>query len=308
MSIIHLSHCPVCGSHSLKKLFEATDHFSSGENFPVCECTDCQFRFTNNFPSEDIIGRYYNSPDYISHSDSDKGVVNRLYHHFRKRMLKKKVALVAGAAKHSTLRLVDIGCGTGYFLQTAKERGWSVSGIEKDEKARESATARSGLKVYDEESLWQMEPSSFDVVTLWHALEHMEKLNETIVKIKEIISPEGLIVLALPNCQSFDTKIYTDYWAAYDIPRHLWHFSPDSVTQLFAKHNLTIVKKVRMPLDAFYISLLSEKYKGSNLLIRYGRAFAVGMVGYLKSLVNINQSSSVIYIAKKTDHQPISTK
>lgn len=300
MSIITITSCPVCGSNDLKKTFDGVDYFSSGEVFPVCDCAHCGFRFTNNFPSEDAIGRYYDSPDYISHSDSDKGLINRLYHHFRKKMLRKKVGLVAANATKSPIRLLDIGCGTGYFLQAAKERGWVVSGIEKDKKARESATLRSGLSVNDENFFWEIESSSFNVVTLWHVLEHLEKLNETIDKIKEITTPEGIIVLALPNCHSYDAEFYKELWAAYDIPRHLWHFSPGTIDKLLTKHHLKIVKRVRMPLDAFYISLLSEKYRGSNRLTRYARAFGVGTMGFIRSLSNPEQASSIIYIAKKT--------
>lgn len=299
MSIITITSCPVCGSDDLKKVFEAVDHFSSGEAFPVCDCTRCGFRFTNNFPSEEVIGRYYDSPDYISHSDSDKGLINRLYHYFRKQMLRKKVDLVADHATGNPIRLLDIGCGTGYFLQAAKERGLVVSGIEKDKKARESATARSGLTVNDEKSFWEIEKASFDAVTLWHVLEHLEKLNETVSKIKEIITPEGIVVLALPNCRSYDAGFYKERWAAYDIPRHLWHFSPGTVEKLLVRHHLKIVKRVRMPLDAFYISLLSEKYRGSNPFTQYTRAFGVGATGFLRSLSDLGQASSVIYIAKK---------
>ncbi|OJV87599.1 MAG: hypothetical protein BGO34_11175 [Bacteroidia bacterium 44-10] len=303
MPIITITKCPVCGSDNLKKNFDAVDHFSSGEVFPVYDCAHCGFRFTNHFPSEDTIGRYYDSPDYISHSDSSEGLVNRLYHLFRKRMLRKKIDLVADytPAKDSPVRLLDIGCGTGYFLQAAKEQGWIVSGVEKDEKARESATLRSELKVKDENGFWKTENSSFDAVTLWHVLEHLEKLNETIHKIKEIITPEGIVVLALPNCRSYDAGFYKGWWAAYDIPRHLWHFSPESLEKLLGKHGLKVIQKTRMPLDAFYISLLSEKYKKSNLFTRYGRALLIGTIGFLRSLSNIEQSSSIIYIAKKTE-------
>jgi len=300
MSVITLTNCPICGCDDLKEAFNAVDHFSSGEVFPVSNCTRCGFHFTNNFPSENTIGKYYDSPDYISHSDSDKGLTNRLYHYFRKRMLKKKINLVADylPPKDSPVRLLDIGCGTGYFLQAAKEQGWGVSGIEKDEKARESAIIRTNIRVKDQNEFWELEDKSFNVVTLWHVLEHLEKLNETIDKIKEITTPEGIIVIALPNCRSYDAGFYKESWAAYDIPRHLWHFSPETVEKLLGKHGLEVIQKVGMPLDAFYISLLSEKYRGSNLLIRYGRAFGVGTIGFLHSLSHIEQSSSIIYIAK----------
>ena len=214
-------------------------------------------------------------------------------------MLKRKVNLVATHVAGNPIRLLDIGCGTGYFLQAAKEQGWSVSGIEKDETARESASNRTGLDIKDQNDFWEIKEASFNAVTLWHVLEHLEKLNETIDKINEITTPDGIIVLALPNCRSYDAGYYKERWAAYDIPRHLWHFSPDTVEKLLTKHRLKIVKRVRMPLDAFYISLLSEKYKGSNPLVRYGRAFCIGAIGFLRSLSDPEQTSSVIYIAKK---------
>lgn len=299
MPVITLTSCPVCGYNDYRKVFDTVDHFSSGETFPICECAGCGFRFTNHFPSEDTIGNYYDSPDYISHSDSNRGLINRLYHLFRKRMLKRKVNLVATHVTGNPIRLLDIGCGTGYFLHAVKEQGWSVSGIEKDETARESASNRTGLDIKDQNDFWKIKEASFNAVTLWHVLEHLEKLNETIDKINEITTPDGIIVLALPNCRSYDAGYYKERWAAYDIPRHLWHFSPDTVEKLLTKHRLKIVKRVRMPLDAFYISLLSEKYKGSNRLVRYGRAFCIGIIGFLRSLSDPEQTSSVIYIAKK---------
>lgn len=299
MPTITLTSCPVCGSSKLEKVFDAVDHFATKEIFPVCECRECSFRFTNSFPSEEMIGRYYDSADYISHSDSDKGVVNRLYHYFRKRMLQKKVDLVAAHAQGDSLRMLDIGCGTGYFLQAAKERGWHVRGIEKNSAARESAIARTGAVIEDENGLWNLEEGTFEVVTLWHVLEHIEKLNETLEKLQDILKPDGVAVIALPNHRAYDAQCYRSFWAAYDVPRHLWHFSPGTVEKLLKKHGLKIIETDRMPLDAFYISMLSEQYKKSNFLLKYGRAFLVGLIGYLRSLRHVAQSSSLIYIVKK---------
>ena len=299
MSIITITSCPVCGSSDIDKVFDSVDHFSSRELFPVCDCKECGFRFTNHFPSEDEIGKYYDSPGYISHSDSDKGLTNRMYHLFRRLMLRRKVNLVKRHLKKGNANLLDIGCGTGYFLNAAKERGFTVSGIEKDEKAREKAITRFGLDVRDETAFFRLERSSYDVVTLWHVLEHLEKLHESIEKMADILSPDGTMVIALPNHQSFDAKWYKEKWAAYDTPRHLWHFTPDTLERLLANHNLSVVKKYRMPLDAFYVALLSEQYLGSTALIKYLRAFLIGTTGFIRSLINLKQSSSLIYIVKK---------
>ena len=302
MPIINITICPICSSSKTSKAFDAVDHFSTKETFPIYDCKSCGFRFTNKFPSEDSIGRYYDSPDYISHSDSKAGLINRLYHFFRKQMLKKKVNLVSkyvAPRQKDNIRLLDIGSGTGYFLNAAKERGYAVTGIEKDSNARDYAITNFGLDVKDEQSLWALKDESFDVITLWHVLEHLDNLNEVVAKIKSILKPDGVMILALPNHNSHDAKKYKGYWAAYDVPRHLWHFTPDSVEKLLSKHQFKIIKQKTMPLDAFYISMLSEKYRGSGSLMQYLRACSVGTIGYLRSLSDINQSSSVIYIAKK---------
>ena len=302
MPIINISNCPICNSSKTSKAFDAVDHFSTKETFPINDCKSCGFRFTNNFPSEDSIGRYYDSPDYISHSDSKTGFINRLYHFFRKQMLKKKVNLVSKqvvSRQKDNIHLLDIGSGTGYFLNAAKEKGYTVTGIEKDNNAREYAVSNFELDIKDEQSLWSIENESFDVITLWHVLEHMENLNEVVAKIKSILKPDGVVILALPNHNSYDAKKYKGYWAAYDVPRHLWHFTPDTVEKLLGKHHFNIIKQNTMPLDAFYISMLSEKYKGSGSLMQYIKGFTVGVTGYMRSLSDINNSSSVIYIAKK---------
>ena len=294
-----IERCPVCDNSNFYKVSDSMDHFSSREVFPICDCRECGFRLTNNFPSEDEIGKYYDSPAYISHSDSDKGLTNRMYHLFRRLMLRRKVNLVKRHLKRVNAHLLDIGCGTGYFLNAAKEKGFIVSGIEKDEKAREKAITRFGLDVRNENAFFGLERSSFDVVTLWHVLEHLEKLNESIEKMTEILTHDGTMVIALPNHRSYDAKRYKEKWAAYDTPRHLWHFTPDTLERLLARHNLSVIKKYRMPLDAYYVALLSEQYLGSTVLIKYLRAFLIGTTGFLLSLFNLKQSSSVIYIIKK---------
>jgi len=298
MSTVVISECPICGSNEIEKRFDCEDYFSSSELFPVCDCLQCGFRFTNHFPSEECIGNYYDTPNYISHSDSDKGITNKLYQLFRRMMLRRKVRLVKRFTNHNEAELLDIGCGTGHFLQTARAAGFRVTGIEKSKMAREKALTQFHLNV--QEDLDRFTPDhSFEVITLWHVLEHLEKLNESVAKISKMLAQEGTLVIALPNHHSYDAGVYGKQWAAYDVPRHLWHFTSDTVERLMQKHGMRVVKHYRMPLDAFYISLVSESYKGSSSWSRFPKAFLRGMTGYLLSLFDLKQSSSIIYIIKK---------
>ncbi|MGI6073613.1 MAG: class I SAM-dependent methyltransferase [Fermentimonas sp.] len=304
MSNITLVKCPVCDSTQVKKVLDVTDYFATQETFPLFDCDNCGFLFTNQFPSEEEIQPYYDSPQYISHSDTKKGLTNQLYHLIRKRMLTKKVNLIskysAPNKQNTSARLLDIGCGTGYFLDKARTKGYEVSGIEKDGHSRDFAKDKFKLNINDEDALWNIETNSFDIVTLWHVLEHMQNLNKVVSKLNQILKPDGTLVLALPNHNSYDAQVYKKHWAAYDVPRHLWHFTPDTVEKLLKKHSFKIIAKRPMPVDTFYISLLSEKYKGSNSFKQYIKALSVGSVGYLRSLNNIAYSSSIIYIAKKS--------
>ncbi len=313
MSLINIKNCPICGSSTTAKVFSLVDHFSTKESFSIFYCLNCNFRFTNNFPTDDIIEKYYDSTNYISHSDSKKGLTNQMYHFFRKRMLKKKVNLVSEAVIKSrfshvnkpnqSLHLLDVGCGTGYFLDAAKKQDYTVFGIEKDIKAREYAINNFELSVKSDGYLWDIENESFDVITLWHVLEHMQNLNKVIERINNILVPNGVLILALPNHESYDAKKYKEFWAAYDVPRHLWHFTTTTVERLLNKHQFIIIKQKSMPLDAFYISMLSEKYKGRGKFAQYTKAIITGSIGYLRSLSDIRQASSIIYIAKKQDKE-----
>lgn len=325
--LTELTSCPVCGSNAIRKALDVKDFFSSGELFTLFDCCQCGFRFTNRFPPGDTIGRYYDSTEYISHSDTHRGVVNKLYHAARQIMVKRKVRLVTAAVRAVThdlnftskvgesngqslmdrranivnekVRLLDMGCGTGYFLQAAKERGFVVSGIEKERKAREYAITKFGLEVKGEESFWGIQRASYHVVTLWHVLEHLEKLNDSVEQIKEILTDVGVAVIAVPNHLSYDASFYKERWAAYDVPRHLWHFTPATLERLLARHGLVVTGRHALPFDPFYISLLSEKYAKSNPLLRYARASFVGLISLARSWRDVEQASSIVFIAKK---------
>lgn len=292
MLITH-NHCPLCKSENISSFLTAKDHLLTGESFDIFYCHSCNFRFTQNVPSADEIGKYYQSADYISHSDTRKGMMNKLYHFGRTFMLKKKYVMVKYAVKGN--RLLDIGCGTGYFPAYMKQKGYQVTGVETDPKARAFAEKEFGIRVYSPEDFISKKiEGKFDVITLWHVLEHLDDFNLYLDRMLEQLSPGGSLVIALPNSSALDARYYKVFWAGYDVPRHLWHFTPLTLKILAEKHGLKICKMKRLMLDPFYNSMLSEKYKGNRGFMICG--VAVGKLAYIESLINITKSSSVVYI------------
>ena len=273
------------------------DHYATGESFDLFRCEDCGFLLTQNPPVEAEIGRYYESPDYISHTDTHKGLMNQVYHWVRKYMLGRKARLVKRRSGIKQGKLLDIGTGTGYFSYTMKERGWKVSAIEKSPQARAFAKEHFLLDVDGPEALSAYSEKSFDVVTLWHVMEHLEHLNETWETLAKILKDQGTLIVAVPNPTSFDAEKYREMWAAYDVPRHLWHFSPSVMQQLGMKHGFVLEERLPMPFDAFYVSMLTEKYKKHSL--SFLRGTWTGFQALLASMVKKDQSSSIIYIFRK---------
>jgi len=297
MATIHINSCPVCRNNGFSVLHTCKDYLTSDEVFSILICDKCRFAFTQDFPSEDVIGKYYDAPEYISHSDSQKGIINSLYHLARKITLRSKTKLVTKNSAHKTGKLLDIGSGTGYFLNQMKKNKWIVTGIEKSETARSYAKSKFDLDSQNPDYLFEIPEKAKDVVTMWHVLEHLENLNETMATIHKILKQDGIAVIALPNKDSFDAQYYKEYWAAYDVPRHLWHFSPVDFLSLAEKHGFVPEEMKPMYFDAFYISLLSEKNKGTFCASLIG--LIKGGVFFLRSLFNTKKCSSLVYILTK---------
>ncbi len=264
----------------------------SKEEFELWGCDNCGFVFTQTIPSTEEIGKYYQSQDYISHSDTNKGLMNRLYHLSRQVMLRMKWRMIRKVKKNG--RLLDIGCGTGYFPGFMKLKGFEATGVETDPKARAFAEKEFNVKVFSpEEFILKKIDGGFEVITLWHVLEHVHDLDLYLERIKEYLAPGGALVIALPNCNSLDARFYKEHWAGYDVPRHLWHFTPSTMKKLAEKHGLQILKLKRLPLDPFYNSMLSEKYKRNRLYMFAG--LIIGKLAYLESLFSLKRSSSLVY-------------
>ena len=234
MNKLTIKACPLCGGTHLERALTCVDHYASGEMFHLCRCRDCGFLFTQDFPVEAEIGRYYETPDYISHTDTRKGAMNSVYHWVRNYMLGRKARLVVREAHRKEGRLLDLGTGTGYFADAMQRRGWQVEAVEKSAQARAFAKEHFNLDVKPHTALKDFAPGSFDVITLWHVMEHLEPLNETWETLHSLLTEKGVLIVAVPNCSSFDAKKYGAYWAAYDVPRHLWHFTPGTIQQFEA--------------------------------------------------------------------------
>lgn len=297
MSKIHHQQCPVCDGNNLKKFLDLNDYSISHQDFELFKCDDCGFILTQDFPDQESISPFYKSEDYISHSDTNKGFVNKIYHLVRAIMLQKKSQMVETISGKRKGSLLDIGTGLAYFPQQMKSKGWQVEGIEQDPEAREAATKRFDFVVNPPEELLKMENRNFDVISLWHVLEHVHNLEGYMTAIKNNLSDDGTLVIALPNAASPDAKHYGKFWAAYDVPRHLWHWSPNNFEIFANKYGFQLIEKKPMPMDGFYVSMLSEKYKESSMQLF--RGVFRGKMTWLKSLNNNDLSSSVIYFLKK---------
>jgi 2-polyprenyl-3-methyl-5-hydroxy-6-metoxy-1,4-benzoquinol methylase len=294
---VHFSACPVCNNGNINPLLTVKDHSVSKEEFVVWQCSNCTLRFTQDVPDENNIGRYYKSEDYISHTNTDKGFVNKAYQKVRDYTLQQKAKLIIEETGQDRGSLLDIGSGTGAFLNTMKEKGWQVKGVEPDEDARRLAKRFYGLSIDGPASINELSDQSFDAITLWHVLEHVHHLHEYVEQLKRLLKPQGKLFIAVPNYQSKDAAAYRLYWAAYDVPRHLYHFSPKSIDVLIQQHGLKIEKQKPMWFDSFYISMLSSKYKNGKT--NYPAAVINGIKSNLAALANKENCSSLIYIISK---------
>ena len=289
--------CLVCGSTDLAVLLSAKDHLVSGKNFVLKRCSVCGFTFTADPPDEKDIAKFYLSEDYISHSDKKQSLTDRVYHLARNYMLRKKYNLVRKVSGRKTGTLVDIGSGTGYFADYMNGNGWNVKGIELSEHAREYSISRFSLTVVSPSEVTEIKDGSVDCVTLWHVLEHLYDPVMWLKEIRRILKDDGKCLIALPNIKSADAEWFGNEWAALDVPRHLWHFSSDTLPSFINVHGLICEKVIPMPLDIYYISTLSYKNRGCKLPLV--RGMITGLFLTVRSLAKKERASSLIYVISK---------
>lgn len=285
--------CPSCHSKDFVNHLICDDYSLTQESFAIMKCSNCGLLLTSPRPDKKSIGKYYQFDDYISHTDKANNLTNYIYKLVRNYTIKGKAKLLESLAQKKSI--LDYGCGTGQMLQYLKEQDWQVTGIEPDPSARKIASDNTSESIY---SLLDDLPSKkYGIITLWHVLEHVHDINETLQKLRNHLSSNSYLVVALPNHDSYDQRFYKKYWAAYDVPRHLYHFNQQTIKDLMKYNSFKLVDTKPMKFDSFYVSLLSEKYKsGKN---KFLKAFLIGLLSNRWAKKNNGNYSSIIYIFKK---------
>ncbi len=278
--------------HAQPTYISTKDFSVSGESFDLIFDEKTNILKTNPQPQGSDLNKYYESDDYISHTDAKNTPIEKLYHLVRRYALYKKCRLIKRQSKKSKGRILDIGSGTGDFLKAMQLQNWETTGFEPNDKAR-SISQNKGIELAI--NLSDLPDHTFDVITMWHVLEHVQDLSAQILQLKRLLKPKGVLIIAVPNYKSFDANYYGQFWAAYDVPRHLWHFSKNTISILFSEVDLKVKKTIPMYFDSFYVSLLSEKYKTGKM--NFFSGFAIGLLSNLKG-IRSGEFSSHIYVLK----------
>lgn len=292
-----LTACPVCQKTDMTTYTKCDDHMMCQETFTLTKCTTCGLIATNPRQLEKELEKYYEFEDYISHSETNKGLVNRWYHIIKRLNTNKKVTIL-GKEKGCVL---EIGSGAGFLLNKCKERGWDTVGVEPNAKARENARASNNIELKESINEVEHKENAFDRVMMWHVLEHVADLDGLFSTINKVLKKDGKLIIAVPNSNANEIKRYKSHWAAYDVPGHLYHFQKSSIKSIANKYGFEIEKIKPMWFDSFYISMLSEKIKtGKN---NYINAISTGLWSNLKALTINGEYSSLVYIL--TPKEPV---
>lgn len=280
--------CPVCENRQFIPFLTCEDYLVSHQAFTIKYCENCKLKLTSPRPTVDEIGYYYESEKYTSHHDDGKGLLDIVYRGIREIALKQKRTLIQSFTQHKG-NVLDVGCGTGAFLETCQKAGWQIAGVEVNKDVRNRTSQK--LQIPIAASVNELPEHPYDIITLWHVLEHIANLNETLEEIKKRIAKNGTLLIAVPNPESYDAKHFGKFWAAYDVPRHLFHFAPTVIEVLLKKHGFKLVRSEPMPFDAYYISLLSTKYQTGQM--QYLKSIRIGMTSNRQAKKTGNASSMI---------------
>ncbi|MBS4013202.1 MAG: class I SAM-dependent methyltransferase [Bacteroidetes bacterium] len=295
-----LEKCPSCGNKNINNTeIKCKDFLVSGEEFVIQRCDDCELLITNPRPTLIESGKYYKSSEYISHTDSKKNLFEKTYGFVKNIMLKRKVKLVKKFFDHREIRLLDYGCGTGDFLVNCKKHKFDVIGIEPDEDARSRARKKQIEVFENQEQLSINNIEKFNAITLWHVIEHIHDLKIVLERLYNAIEENGLLIIAIPEHKSLDARIYKEFWAAYDVPRHLYHFNSKALNNCLSGLKLEYICKKPLFFDSFYVSILSESNKGRGKVMSFLFGSVIGLISNIYAFLKITPYSSQIYIFRK---------
>ena len=284
----------------LKHVLSANDHLVTGRKFDILKNPETTILETHPRPTKEELPTYYDSENYTSHNDKTAGIVSFFYRIIKSISTRRKIRIGQNSLSKNTPqnkpRLLDVGCGTGDFLYSCLKKGWQINGIENNKNAKNNSRTELSSFIFDDFEFLKSQPERFDIITMWHSLEHIIDLKQTIVDMKKLLTNKGVIVVACPNHKSFDAMFYKESWAAYDLPRHLWHFDKDSISKLFLEHNMQLTKTLPMYWDSFYISILSEKIISKKN--KFLKGVIVGLLSNVSAMFS-KEHSSLIYVFNK---------
>ena len=290
-----MSQCPYCESNNSSLYLELKDYFLTQEDFEIVKCCDCGLLYTTPRPPSEKLGDYYKSENYLSHKENKHGFIPRIYEFVKSFNLKNKLKIATKGK--GTGNILDIGCGVGDFLLCSKQAGWSVEGIEPSDDAKKIAEERLQTVVHNPNEIDTLPSGFYDVITMWHVLEHVEDIKTEVAQLYRLLKPSGRLVIAVPNYRSYDAQYYKDKWAAWDVPRHLSHFDRESIKNTFSAYNDLILKDITtLKWDSYYISFLSEKYLQHSLSLVKG-VFR-GFVSNVKARGS-KEYSTLVYVFEK---------
>lgn len=290
---LQINQCVSCGNNKLGLYLKTKDYFLTQEEFELLQCDSCGLILTNPVPNEAEIEKYYNSPDYLSHKSKTQNLTSLVYNSLRKINIRNKYSFVKSFKTGKSI--LDYGCGSGQLLHYFLKNGWKIQGVEPNADAREIASKLNNIKILNNSEISELQKSSFDVITLWHVLEHIHNLNEVMNNLVSLLKQSGILIIAVPIINSPDALKYKEKWAGLDVPRHLYHFTTSAMKQFLLNHNLVVSETKPMKLDAYYVSLLSEKYRGNKF--PYLTAVLEGFNSNKKA--EQNNYSSMIFVARK---------
>ncbi len=294
----NLKNCPICDHTEFETVYDLDDYKITQETFSLRKCPQCTLVFTLDPPKGSDIGRYYESDDYLEHSNRKTDLFSMMYSWGRDVMFGYKYGIIKKLVEKGNI--LDIGAGSGHYLNFMSKKGFSVSGIEMSPRGRKFAKDNFDINLHPDEYLYSSELNEkFDLISLWHVMEHLYDLDNVVKRLDELLNPKGHLIIALPNYNALEVKIYKKFWNGWDVPRHLWHFSPESLTNLFNRHDFEISQMKMMPLDPFFNTLLTNKYRKGNPLMNVMRMGIVGGLSFLNGLIKVKKASSIIYIVKK---------